>query len=91
MTTLQALVDPTKCVCHNTDIERVRIYSGLMNRGVSFPPIKVILKDGLYYVVDGNHRSRAAAIIGHLVLADIVDYEDASDTEISLIGRRWNV
>lgn len=82
-------ISPSHCVLHNLDQTKVTTYSTLMDLGSEFPPIKVISKDGLYYVVDGNHRAAAALALGRLLLANVIEYEDASVEELTLVGLRF--
>lgn len=66
------------------------VYATMMMLGQEFPPIKVIFRDNLYYVIDGNHRVAAALSMGYSILADVIDYEDASDEEVTLVGIRFS-
>ena len=43
----------------STDIDRIRLFSELIECGAHFPPIKVVQHDGFYVLLDGCHRLEA--------------------------------
>lgn len=82
-------IDPNRCVFHKVDIVKVKLFVDHYEKWSHSLPIKVIKRDHFYFVVDGNHRASACLVTDRKVLANIVEYDDASDEEISLIGQRF--
>jgi hypothetical protein len=83
-------IDPKLCITHKTDDAKVQKYKALMLKGVIFPAIDSLFKDGRYYVKDGAHRTKACLELNETVLANVFDEEEFPDKH--LLGSRltWN-
>lgn len=71
-------IDPSLCITHKTNPEKVAKYAKLIDAGSIFPPIEVYFHNGKYIVRDGNHRTMAHLLLNELVWANVFsgnDYE----------------
>jgi hypothetical protein len=60
----------------NTDTERVNLFCELLDCGTNLGPVKVVRQDGLYVLLDGNHRLEAFRLKGRMkISAYIVQVE----------------
>ncbi len=81
------LIDPSLCVTHKTNHEKVQKYYESLIKGANFPPIEVLKKDNKYIVKDGNHRTMAHLKANEMVWAYVFDEKDFEES-VWLLGKR---
>lgn len=77
-------IKASECIHHKTNKEKVARYKLALEKGATFPPIEVMEKEGLFYVLDGSHRVEAHE--GGEILAFVFNENDCPKKH--LIGRR---
>lgn len=82
-------INPSLCVFHKLNNQKVNKYKEMMQNGDIFPPIEVLFYQGRYIVKDGNHRAMASLLNNDTVWAYVFDIKDFDDS-LWLLGSRIN-
>lgn len=69
------LINPKECVHHKTNDLKVAKYKESILAGSIFPPIEVVEKDGIYFVLDGSHRAKACVELNEPILAMVYEWD----------------